>query len=504
MMRLLLRFGAKTELQDPLANDGQGALHTCVSKGCGKAVLWTLIEAGERDVGLSNVAQNVAFASQTRCSFLARVGLAIVGASLRAKDKYGRTPLGVAMSYGDMTRIRFLVEAAIFRRIPVFVPALTPAISVWYAPSSATASPLIGFLITPIDVPVCRMNRLFVVLVDWYGWLWGLAYWVGAFLLVLSPTGLGMIPTVEKMQPSGFAAGSIALLCVTFHVYFTPYLSPLAILFGLVVQAAVIFTFFRAVVTPPRYVEQDTTRGELVQQILASQPDKDGPTALVGSTALRICTTCLTDKAKGSMHCSQCNRCVVDLDHHCPFVNNCVAAGNRLHFVQFLIAALVAIGWWIVCFTLTTSSHCTGVKGPVHTIACVTVWHRGLAICAVLAVMLWIWIAALFTSQVYMIGAATTTYDMMQGVDSPGLQSLAAMFDNVKHFFTTGEARRVTSACRDAGRMLQSACRSSRCRHGHHGHGHGHHHNHHDVEGDMAMTPLIIGVNSPDDRIISV
>jgi ankyrin repeat protein len=98
MMRLLLRFGAKTELPDPSANNGQGALHTCVSKGCGKAVLWTLLEAG---------------------------------ASLSAKDKSGVSPLGAAMAYGDLTRIRFLLEAWVFRRIPIFLPALVPAISIW-------------------------------------------------------------------------------------------------------------------------------------------------------------------------------------------------------------------------------------------------------------------------------------------------------------------------------------------------------------------------------------
>lgn len=339
---------------------------------------------------------------------------------------------------------------------------------------------------------------------DWKGWLWGLLWWVGIFLAVLSPAGLGMIPTVEKMQPCGFAGGCVALLAVTFHMYFTPYLSPLAILFGVVSQAAVICTFFRAVFTPPRFVEQDTTRSELVQQILSCQPDKDGPTALVDTTPLRICTTCLIDKSKGSMHCAQCNRCVIDLDHHCPFINNCVAAGNRLHFVQFLISALVAIGWWIVCCVLTTSSYCANVKGPVHSIACLAIWHQGVAVSTALAVMLWIWIAALFGSQVYMVGAATTTYDMMQGVAPPGLQSLSSALDNVKHFFTTGEARRITSTFREAGRMLQNACRHghSRCRHG--GHGHGHNSHSYDEDGDMSMVPLTIGMNGPDDRVINV
>ena len=37
--------------------------------------------------------------------------------------------------------------------------------------------------------------------------------------------------------------------------------------------------------------------------------------------------------------------CVVNLDHHCPFVNNCVGRGNRRMFVLFtLFASMVGQG----------------------------------------------------------------------------------------------------------------------------------------------------------------
>lgn len=35
----------------------------------------------------------------------------------------------------------------------------------------------------------------------------------------------------------------------------------------------------------------------------------------------------------------KCDRCVVSLDHHCPFVCNCVGRGNRLVFVLFTLSA---------------------------------------------------------------------------------------------------------------------------------------------------------------------
>lgn len=58
-------------------------------------------------------------------------------------------------------------------------------------------------------------------------------------------------------------------------------------------------------------------------------------------TPVRLCTTCFVDRNKATTHCIQCDMCVVALDHHCPWVNNCVGPGNRRIFIIFtLVAAL--------------------------------------------------------------------------------------------------------------------------------------------------------------------
>jgi len=56
---------------------------------------------------------------------------------------------------------------------------------------------------------------------------------------------------------------------------------------------------------------------------------------LAGESA-RICVVCHAVRGMRTFHCKDCGRCVQRLDHHCPWIDNCVGLANQRLFFCFL------------------------------------------------------------------------------------------------------------------------------------------------------------------------
>ncbi|XP_037945628.1 palmitoyltransferase ZDHHC20-B isoform X2 [Teleopsis dalmanni] len=59
------------------------------------------------------------------------------------------------------------------------------------------------------------------------------------------------------------------------------------------------------------------------------------------SGLVRFCEKCRIIKPDRAHHCSVCGACVLKMDHHCPWVNNCVNFTNYKFFILFLGYALL-------------------------------------------------------------------------------------------------------------------------------------------------------------------
>eukprot|EP00397_Hematodinium_sp_SG-2012_P020242 GEMP01020845.1.p1 GENE.GEMP01020845.1~~GEMP01020845.1.p1 ORF type:complete len:425 (+),score=78.57 GEMP01020845.1:121-1395(+) len=64
--------------------------------------------------------------------------------------------------------------------------------------------------------------------------------------------------------------------------------------------------------------------------------------------AARYCNVCANWKPPRTHHCSSCGKCTLRMDHHCPFMLNCIGARNQGHFVLMYMFAHLGLAYMVV------------------------------------------------------------------------------------------------------------------------------------------------------------
>ncbi|OQV23704.1 putative Palmitoyltransferase ZDHHC3 [Hypsibius exemplaris] len=93
--------------------------------------------------------------------------------------------------------------------------------------------------------------------------------------------------------------------------------------------------------------------------------------------AMTICQRCDMYRPPRAHHCRTCQGCVRKMDHHCPWINNCVGAFNQKYFLQFLVwvsitslyAGSIALFSWLAdCPGCRSEPEATRHMALMHTV----------------------------------------------------------------------------------------------------------------------------------------
>eukprot|EP00942_MAST-04A_sp_MAST-4A-sp1_P009030 g9030.t1 len=49
-----------------------------------------------------------------------------------------------------------------------------------------------------------------------------------------------------------------------------------------------------------------------------------------------LCSYCNVARERGTVHCYECDACILELDHHCPWTGKCIGKKNLFYFYGFL------------------------------------------------------------------------------------------------------------------------------------------------------------------------
>ena len=143
--------------------------------------------------------------------------------------------------------------------------------------------------------------------------------------------------TVMDVVPLPLYLATKVWMYYTWFVYFVPYVQSMLLNVLFTINTVLLtYNFVKAWKTDPGFIV--TEREQKMQTVLD----------LAETQTLSLpefCSTCLIHRPIRSKHCNICKRCVAKMDHHCPWIDNCVGAKNHKYFIGYLFFLFCMICW---------------------------------------------------------------------------------------------------------------------------------------------------------------
>ena len=131
---------------------------------------------------------------------------------------------------------------------------------------------------------------------------------------------------------------------------------------GTAAFAALLTSYFRCMFTSPGFVNPDVWcdpprvlhHDGVVRESRAGSRNPHVVLATHHGHQPRYCDACRVYKPDRSHHCSECGKCVLRMDHHCPWVSTCVGFRTSKYFVLFL--AYIGVSGLHIAGTIAAAS----------------------------------------------------------------------------------------------------------------------------------------------------
>lgn len=165
---------------------------------------------------------------------------------------------------------------------------------------------------------------------------------------------------------------------------------------------SIAFNYYYAVTTDPGRVGDgvyESLRTDILESGAESQSSQ--------------CRKCNKSRPARAHHCKICGTCVMLMDHHCPWINNCVGYFNRRYFVLFIFWAATGILNYIIVCLVHSSGYLFGwPQLPTDKDPPMAIWL--VMFTAAYAFTLLSAVAFLFGMNIYLIGTGQTAIEREQ------------------------------------------------------------------------------------------